>query len=133
MSALSLESSREPFIVEEPKINGKVIAKALLVALVIAGLATAVFFSATALMSLAASGAAGWAIGLTAVGCLASVVSLLGAGHFSVEHRMFEDTDDNGSDAWKFIRDTLGTGFYVGAYGIDIVREWQIWDMIFSR
>lgn len=130
MIALEAESSREPFLTQSPM---KVVAKALLVALVVAGLATAVFFSAGALMSLIAAGAAGWQIGLVTVGCAAASISLLGSGYFAAQHSMFQDTGDNGSDSWKFVRDTLGTGFYVAAAGIDAVREWQIWDMIMSR
>lgn len=131
MSAISNESSKEVFADYED--NVKTIAKSLLVLVVIVGLVAAVFFSTTALMSFAAAGAAGWQIGLTAAGCAASSISLLGSGYFAAEHDMFRDTGENVSDAFKFLRDTLGTGFYAASAGINIVREWQIWDMITSQ
>ncbi len=103
--------------------KAKIVAKVLLVAAIVAGLAAAVFFSGGALMGLISAGAAGWKIGLVTVGLVAASISLLGAGHFAIKHDMFDDTDDNLADAGRFIRDTLSASFHAIVWGIEAVKE----------
>jgi len=116
-----------------PRSNSALIGKALLVAVVVAGLAAATFFSGGAALALIAAGAASWKIGLVIVGCIGSAIALGGSVYFAAKDNMFEDTGHNLKDSGKFLVHTLGSGAYVAAQGIDCVRDIEIWNLIISR
>lgn len=81
--------------------------KALLVALVVAGLAVATFFSVTGVFALVVAGAATWKIGLVGVTAVISIVAFLGSIYYSGKHNMFEDTGHNKRDIKNYLKDSL--------------------------
>lgn len=112
-------STHDSIILDDQKSIGPIIGKAILVVAMIVALAAAVFFSGHALMGLISAGAAGWQIGLVTVGCFLSSISLLGAGYFATQHKMFEDSEENLKDSALFVLKTLATPYYAARAGID--------------
>lgn len=113
--------------------KGAIAGKFLLVALVVAGLAAATFFSGGAALGLITGGAVAWKIGLISVASITSLITFIGSIYYASKDNMFVDSGENKKDALNYLGDTFSTALTVFVSGLNFFKEYMIWDMIFSK
>lgn len=119
----STTAQPNPTALAEPSF-AKSLAKTLVVAAVIAGLATGTFFGLGAIFHMIAMGSiVAWKLGLEITGVAAATTAIIGAHCFAFEHNMFYDTEKNLEETGAFIRDTILTPFHAIAGLVSCVRS----------